>query len=353
MRSAVRTVVLEGSPQPSFVLPLLTSLNPERSAGSPTATFTRATAATVTAYASGAVSGDSPILIQCASGEARFHGARRVSQDVWSDVLSDGTAISPATMLGLVAEGQRTQYLGVTGTPATQTTASLGTGTYTLWVVGSGSATSSAGTATITGGGAATAGTPNVFTVTGAGTVTVTVAGSLTLFQLENGAFASSYILNNGAAGSTVTRNADILAYATAGNLNAAAGTLYSESQQVSVNNSGVVLGGNASDFRVNWMNLSQIISFYDGTNNVNVNNGPWVADTQYKIATRWGGVSSLAWLNGAQGSTTRAFDGSLTSDTSMQIGSTVGVQHFYGTIRNVKIWPVALPDAKLVALTS
>ena len=111
--------------------------------------------------------------------------------------------------LGLLREEPRTQYLGVTDTPATQTTTSLGTGSYTLWVIGSGSATSSAGTATITGGGAATAGTPNVFTVTVAGTVTVTVSGSLTRFQLENGTFATSYIPNLGAAGTTVARGTE------------------------------------------------------------------------------------------------------------------------------------------------
>lgn len=91
--------------------------------------------------------------------------------------------------------------------PATQTTASLATGTYTLWVIGTGSATSSAGTATGTGFGAATAGVPNVFTLTGTGTVVVTVAGTVNRFQLELSNFPTSFIET---AGAVVTRSADL-----------------------------------------------------------------------------------------------------------------------------------------------
>src|SRR5581483_8605440 len=47
-----------------------------------------------------------------------------------------------------------------------QTSASLATGTYTLWCNGSGSVTPSGGTATITGAAAASQGAPNTFTVT-------------------------------------------------------------------------------------------------------------------------------------------------------------------------------------------
>ena len=79
------------------------------------------------------------------------------------------TSNDPAT--GLLSEGAVTQYLGVTATPATQTTASLDTGIYTLWCEGTGSCIASAGTATITGAAAAIDGFPDAFTVTVAGTV--------------------------------------------------------------------------------------------------------------------------------------------------------------------------------------
>lgn len=107
---------------------------------------------------------------------------------------------------GLLLQEARTQYLAAPTVPATQTTASLGTGTYVLWVSGSGTATVAAGTATGSGFGAASQGTVVVFTISVAGTVTVTVAGSLNAFQLENGAFGTSLILGS-------SRSADVMQF--------------------------------------------------------------------------------------------------------------------------------------------
>jgi len=125
---------------------------------------------------------------------------------VYNTYLTD---VPRMTASGYLHEGSRVNRLLVSTVPATQTTASLATGTYTLWVIGTGSATSAAVTATGTGFGAATAGVPNVFVLTGAGTVRVTVAGSLNRFQLELGSFPSSFIVT---AGAVVTRSADLCA---------------------------------------------------------------------------------------------------------------------------------------------
>jgi hypothetical protein len=185
------------------------------------------------------------------SGTSAFTVSRTgvSTSSIYTDSAGSSYTSFPANTMriisgsGLLVEEARTQYLGVTDAPATQTTASLGTGTYTLWVIGSGTATSSAGTATITGGGAATAGTPNTFTVTVSGTVTVTVSGSLTRFQLENGSFATSYIPNPGAAGTSAARAADVVSLQSTNfsswYTNATAGTMFAEIQQA-IRNTGV-----------------------------------------------------------------------------------------------------------------
>jgi hypothetical protein len=112
--------------------------------------------------------------------------------------------------LGVLIEEARTNQLLNSTAPATQTTASLATGTYTLWVNGSGSATMSSGTGTGCGTGAASQGTVVTFTITVTGTCTVTVAGSLNAFQLELGNVGSSFIVTTG---TTATRAADNVAF--------------------------------------------------------------------------------------------------------------------------------------------
>ena len=89
---------------------------------------------------------------------------------------------------GITSLGAFSQYLTTPSTPANQTTASLGTGFYTLEMIGAGSVAISAGTATITGAGSATEGTPVIVEVTGAGTVNVVITGVCTRFQLYSGA---------------------------------------------------------------------------------------------------------------------------------------------------------------------
>lgn len=106
----------------------------------------------------------------------------------------------------LVETNGATNFLLNSGTPATQTTASLPIGSYALWVNGAGSAAVAGTTATITGAGTATNGAEVDFAVTVAGTVTVTVTGSLNEFQLENNVQGSSYVPTTT---STVTRGAE------------------------------------------------------------------------------------------------------------------------------------------------
>lgn len=90
----------------NFFADLTHSLVPNRGTGSPT--FTRATTATVMGYGPTANSGDSQTLLTVAANEARFVGARRISEGVWSDTFADGSPIPSSTLLGYQTEGART-----------------------------------------------------------------------------------------------------------------------------------------------------------------------------------------------------------------------------------------------------
>lgn len=134
---------------------------------------------------------------------------------------------NPTTLAprGLLVEEQRTNSLLNSAAPANQTV-TLAANTYTLWVVGSGSCAVAAGTAVGTGFGIATAGTPLTFTVSTTGNVVFTVSGSLSAFQCENGAFATSFITTTTAA---ATRAADICTGSIGSWLNVNEGTLVVE----------------------------------------------------------------------------------------------------------------------------
>jgi hypothetical protein len=186
-----------------------------------TATSTRATVRTVWGYLPNAVYTDSPVLLSLAIGEVAITNGRRISEGVWSKVDINGVPFPTTTSLS--NEDSATNYLLNSNAPVTQTTASLGTGFYTLSVYGTGSALASGGTATITGAASATEGSPNTIEVTVAGTVTITVTGSLDYFQLEGGSVATSIIIT---AGTTITRAADINTVPTPSVLTAESGAI-------------------------------------------------------------------------------------------------------------------------------
>lgn len=189
-----------------------------------------------------------PIAFTRASAATRVNAAGLI-ETVPSDAPRFDHDPMTGARLGLLIEEARTNYLLNSLAPATQTTESLGTGTYTLWVAGTGSAEVAANTATMTGAGTATEGSPVTFTVTGAGTLDVTVTGSVSAFQLENGVFPTSLIVTAGAA---AARAADLAAIAAVAPwFNAAEGTLYAEAS---------ILGYNATAGH-------SILSITDGTN--------------------------------------------------------------------------------------
>lgn len=188
---------------------------------------------------------------------------------------------------GLLIEEARTQSLLNTDAPATQTTASLGVGSDTLWVIGTGGATPSAVTATgCTGLARASAGVPVTFACTGAGTILVTVDGTLTRFQLEAGTYPTSYIPR---VASAAVRAKDLVSVPTAGWLNATQGTLITE----------------ASWFGLTPGNTPRVVEIDDGTANnliahfVAAATGNIVSSGTAATVAQWNIASSAAWSAG------------------------------------------------------
>ncbi len=272
---------------------------------------------------------------------------------------SSGTWVSFAsnqlrtTDLGLLVENSRTNSLLNSSAPITQTTASLATGDYTLWVEGSGSALASAGSATITGAASATQNNPDTFTVTVAGTVTVTVTGSLTKFQLELGSFPSSFILTTGAA---ATRASDSI------NIIGSLATL------LAVNASGTAIF-DATDQNGNF-GFGHMVGESDGGRNIVTTNG----DNSMSGSAGYGGYfftggalwstgikSGQAWTTGA-GSLSGHGQAIVTSATPwisfapnpahLYLGSRNVDSYMYGYMRRLTAWNTKLADATLQALT-
>lgn len=293
--------------------------------GSSPATFTRATVAW-TRNAAGS-------RIQVPSGVARSY------------YLANGA------YAGYLAEGARTNHFFNSDAPATQTSPSLSTATYTLWIEGTGSIAVAQNTATITGAGTATAGSPVTFVVTGAGTVDYTVVGSPTFAQSENGAFPSSWIVT--AAGS-VTRNADVLIYAFAGNADATKGAAYAE---LSTFWSTTSLAHNAIGFTTLSNGLlvfntaATAIRGQDGTNTVVKSSLTDMSTGIRKRALSWGPSGMFVTGDGATVAS-GSFDGDI-SNTGIAIGCiTSGVNNWFGAIKNVKIYSQQFGETQLQGLT-
>lgn len=93
------------------------------------------------------------------------------------------------TSRGLQTVPGYSQFAANPQAPANQTINLATTGTYTLWIEGTGSVAVAAGTAVGSGFGSATAAVPVTFTITTGGTVNLTVTGSPTLVQVINKGF--------------------------------------------------------------------------------------------------------------------------------------------------------------------
>lgn len=434
----------------SFASPLLISLVPTLSAGSATPTFTRATTAYVLGYGPTDNAADGLKLIQCASGEARFTGARRISEGVWSDTFADGSSIPSTTLLGYLAEGARTNLClqsnafttapwadsgtpgptqnltgpdggttgwtftdndaGVferTGQPITLTAATHAASVYVKKTTGSQSsypivylatATLIAIATVDTSNGVATAwtaytgltiatgltarcvshnanwwrveisftatavawtftlvpaGTTNATQSTGAIDATAQGTAGFSFGQVELGSFASSYIPTT--AGSA-PRNADVLTYASAGNVSGTAGSAYAEVVWPNAFDAArfiAVDGGSSFRTVMQYRSASTRLSTYDGTSEPTLGTIT-PSSTVKKMATAWG-VSNTYGSVAGSATATGAFDGNFNVGTGITIGNdlTTGAGAMFGNIRNVRIWSRALSSSELQSVTA
>lgn len=266
--------------------------------------------------------------------------------------------------VGLIIERQTTNLLLNSGTPATQTTASLATGTYTLWVNGSGNATVSAGTATINAGGTASQGSEYTFSVTVAGTVVVTVAGSLNQFQLELNQHGTSYVPTTGV---TVTRNNETAVFNSLPAINSAIGfTIFGSATPYwanNANNSCVIFGlddGTGTNtnrlqiFRRLGNNQARAVNSSGGSaSSPDMGNVVWNQFTLGKLAaTTVQGAQTFVYAGVNTFSGTDNFPASL---TTMRIGNNPqpGVDDWEGPIAHIAFAPIVVPLSVLQLITT
>ena len=185
---------------------------------------------------------------------------------------------------------------------------------------------------------------------TGDGTSGVLLWG----MQVENAAFASSYIPTTTLA---VARNADVLTYPTTGWLNASVGTVLVQFQLFGVGVRQTVFGdattGNGRlDLRSRDASADQSdLTYGTGSGTVDLVGSAVAVNTTYKIAGAYGTDSVIA-QNGTIGGTSST-DAALTI-SNVGVGVlTSGLTPHFGPIRRVQYFGARLANATLQALTA
>ena len=381
----------------SLYVPLKNSLVLTNGTGDPT--FTRASVATVWGYAAAANEADGQTLLSVASGEARFTGARRVSEGVWSNLFADGSAIPDSTLKGYLAEGERTNRClysndfsnaawvasnvtkgadnhtapdGTASAYSLTATAANGTVIQDLGVVASASKTGGFYLKRKTG-----TGNIDITMDGGTGWTTVAVTSTWTRFeknqtladedfgirlvtsgdavyvwngQVETAAFLSSPVTTTSAA---VPRAADVLTYPTSGNFSDTAGTCYAEFYRA--NAIGViyprVVGDTVSDSTPLYLQGgTSKVAIYDLSTEV-ATAGTFSTSSINKAASKWEGAAMSVCLGGGAVAS-GVYDGSYNL-TALGIGANATTNQLFGNIRNVTIWQLAVPSYNLIDITT
>lgn len=147
----------------------------------------------------------------------------------------------------------------------------------------------------------------------------------------------------------TVARAVDILSYQNASNLSDTAGTCYAEAKTDYFVSTQVVGTGTAGASYLLQLNSATVIAVKDGTNTVTGAVSD-VSIAMRKIASTWGTALKVYGDGAPAGS--GAYDGAFGA-TLIYIGQAGvgGGQALNGTVRNVKIWTVALTDLQVAQL--
>lgn len=392
-----------GANAPGFYVDFASgSLVPVRGGVSPT--FTRATVATVLAYAPAATASDSLLVTSVASGEARFTGLRRVSEGVWSPYFADGSLIPAATRKGYLAEGAGTnrclhsqafdnavwaatnvtkaanEAVAPDGTTTADTlTATAGNGTVIqdLGVVASAAKSGAlwikrktgTGNIDLTLDGGATWTTQAVTTTWTRFSITQTLANEdfgirivtsgdavwVWQGQVETASFNSSDIVTTTAA---VTRNADVLTYPFITGL-AAAGTAFAELSALWA--TAPTGGSDAISFAAGTGSptlgvaagaAATTIQVVDGTNIVTKSGLTSLQTAMRKRASSWGAAGLVATGDGASVAS-GSFDGAMAS-SAIGVGcNAAGTGQLFGNIASVALYTRQLTNAQLQGLTT
>jgi hypothetical protein len=264
----------------------------------------------------------------------------------------------PATgaPLGALIEAARTNLLSDSFAPAAQTH-TLGPGTYTVSMAGSGQVDVT-GAAT----GTASAGAPLTFALGGQGSVTFTPSGTVTAFQCEAGGDATSFIETP--AGGTASRPADNVEASDLAWFAPAHATILIEASHPDVPTvDGSRLfslddGTDANRHTVFWNEAQARLSWF--TKSAGASQGlvsgllaGWGGDgVAHSFGLRIGGGQRTLVIDGVQAAT-----GSIADPVNLAHfrlgGFHVDQQQWRGHIRRVAVWNVHLSDTDLQAVTS
>jgi len=162
--------------------------------------------------------------------------------------------------------------------------------------------------------------------------------------QLEaDSSFPSSYVKTEATA---VTRNADVLSYPSAGNIDSTVGSMYMEisTEWTDTIDEEILLLGDGTN-KVLYINTSRELCMYDGTN-THVGGVITGSSTGQKIACNWGNGTMNTFINGVAG-TESTFNNDFNLGT-LQIGT-----NLFGTQKDLKIWKRKLSEALLEGYTN